>query len=318
MSKAAKTSAPRLSGGGKAKKIFQEYWQLYVFLIPCILYFAIFRYAPMGGLQMAFKDYNVVQGIWGSPWAGLKHFKRFFESPDCWNVIRNTLRISIMSLILGFPLPILIALLLNQCRAKRFGKLVQTTIYAPHFISAVIIVGMLTLFLAPSSGVINKIIEKFGGEAVMFMGSAPLFPWIYVISEIWQNTGYSSIVYTAALSGVSPELHESAIMDGASVWQRIRYIDLPSIMPTIVILLIMNTGRVLTVGYEKIFLMQNSLNLSASEVISTYVYKQSFGAISRPNFSYSAAIGFFESVVSLVLLIIVNKISQKYADMSLV
>lgn len=317
MKRAAKSMAPRLSGAAARKKVL-SYWQLYVFLIPCILYFAIFRYIPMGGLQMAFKDYNVIQGVWGSPWVGFKHFIRFFESPDCWNVIRNTLRISIMSLIFGFPLPILIALLLNQCRAKRFGKVVQTTIYAPHFISAVIIVGMLNLFLAPTSGVINKIIEKLGGEAVMFMGSAPMFPWIYVISEIWQNTGYSSIVYTAALSGVSPELHESAIMDGASVWQRIRYIDLPSIMPTIIILLIMNTGRVLTVGYEKIFLMQNSLNLSASEVISTFVYKQSFGAISRPNFSYSAAIGFFESVVSLVLLIVVNKISQKYADMSLV
>lgn len=315
--KKTKAIVPKKSFSQQLAKA-KSYWQLYVFLIPCFLYFGIFRYAPMGGLQMAFKDYNVVQGVWGSPWVGLKHFIRFFESPDCWNVIGNTLKISILSLVFGFPLPILIALLLNQCRSKRFGKVVQTTIYAPHFISAVIIVGMLNLFLSPSSGVVNKIIEMFGGEAVMFMGSASMFPAIYVISEIWQNTGYSSIVYTAALSGVSPELHESAIMDGATVWQRIRYIDLPSIMPTIIILLIMNTGRVLTVGYEKIYLMQNSLNLSASEVISTYVYKQSLGAATRPNFSYSAAIGFFESVVSLVLLIIVNKISAKVADMSLV
>ena len=317
MKKATKSAVPKQTFSKKVAKA-KSYWQLYLFLVPAILYFGIFRYAPMGGLQMAFKDYNVVQGIWGSPWVGFKHFIRFFESPDCWRVIRNTLKISIMSLVFGFPLPILIALLLNQCRSARFGKIVQTTIYAPHFISAVIIVGMLNLFLAPSTGVINKIIEKFGGEPVMFMGSAALFPAIYVISEIWQSAGYSSIVYTAALSGVSPELHESAIMDGATVWQRIRYIDLPSIMPTIVILLIMNTGRVLTVGYEKIYLMQNTLNLSSSEVISTFVYKQSLGASSRPNFSYSAAIGFFESVVSLILLLIVNKISAKVADMSLV
>lgn len=296
----------------------KSYWQLYLFLIPAILYFGIFRYIPMAGLQMAFKNYNVIQGIWGSPWAGFEHFIRFFNSPDCWMVIRNTLKISILSLIFGFPLPIIVALLINQTRSKKYGKVVQTTLYAPHFISAVIIVGMLNLFLSPSTGILNQLIVKLGGEAVMFMGSAPLFAAIYVITEIWQNTGYSSIVYTAALSGVSPELHESAIMDGATIVQRIRYIDLPCIMPTIIILLIMNTGRVLTVGYEKIYLMQNSLNRSASEVISTYVYKQAFGSSSMPNFSYSAAIGFFESVVSLILLIIVNKISQKYADMSLV
>ena len=296
----------------------KSYWQLYLFLIPAILYFGIFRYIPMAGLQMAFKNYNVIQGIWGSPWAGFEHFIRFFNSPDCWMVISNTLKISILSLIFGFPLPIIVALLINQTRSKKYGKVVQTTLYAPHFISAVIIVGMLNLFLSPSTGILNQLIVKLGGEAVMFMGSAPLFAAIYVITEIWQNTGYSSIVYTAALSGVSPELHESAIMDGATIVQRIRYIDLPCIMPTIIILLIMNTGRVLTVGYEKIYLMQNSLNRSASEVISTYVYKQAFGSSSMPNFSYSAAIGFFESVVSLILLVIVNKISQKYADMSLV
>ena len=296
----------------------KSYWQLYLFLIPAILYFGIFRYIPMAGLQMAFKNYNVIQGIWGSPWVGFEHFIRFFNSPDCWMVIRNTLKISILSLIFGFPLPIIVALLINQTRSKKYGKVVQTTLYAPHFISAVIIVGMLNLFLSPSTGILNQLIVKLGGEAVMFMGSAPLFAAIYVITEIWQNTGYSSIVYTAALSGVSPELHESAIMDGATIVQRIRYIDLPCIMPTIIILLIMNTGRVLTVGYEKIYLMQNSLNRSASEVISTYVYKQAFGSSSLPNFSYSAAIGFFESVLSLILLVIVNKIAQKYADMSLV
>lgn len=321
--KKGKAKDPALAKRARAKTLARakSYWQLYLFLIPAILYFGIFRYTPMAGLQMAFKNYNVIQGIWGSPWAkqgGFEHFIRFFNSPDCWMVIRNTLKISILSLIFGFPLPIIVALLINQTRSKRYGKVVQTTLYAPHFISAVIIVGMLNLFLSPSTGIINQIIVKLGGQSVMFMGIAPMFPIIYVITEIWQNTGYNSIVYTAALSGVSPELHESAIMDGASILQRIRYIDLPCIMPTIIILLIMNTGRVLTVGYEKIYLMQNSLNRSASEVISTYVYKQAFGSSSLPNFSYSAAIGFFESVVSLILLVVVNKIAQKYADMSLV
>lgn len=306
----------RKSGKSVLAKM-KAYWQLYLFLVPAILYFAIFRYAPMGGLQMAFRDYNPVGGVWGSPWAGMKHFIRFFESPDCFMVIGNTLKISLLNLVCGFPIPIILALLLNQTRGQRFKKIVQTTIYAPHFISAVIIVGMLNLFLSPSSGVVNKAIEKLGGEPVMFMGSAALFPAVFVLSEIWQSMGYSSIVYIAALSGVSPELHESAIVDGATVWQRIRFIDLPSIMPTIIILLIMNSGRILTIGYEKIFLMQNSLNRSASEVISTYVYRQAFGA-QLPNFSYAAAIGMFESIVSLILLIIVNHLAKKYSDTSLV
>lgn len=296
----------------------KSYWQLYLFLIPAVLYFAIFRYGPMGGLQMAFRNYNPVDGVWGSPWVGLKHFIRFFESPDCLMVIGNTLKISILNLVCGFPIPIILALLLNQTRNQRFKKIVQTTIYAPHFISAVIIVGMLNLFLSPTNGMINKVIEKFGGEPIVFMGSASLFPAIFVLSEIWQSMGYNSIVYIAALSGVSPELHESAIVDGATVWQRIRYIDLPSIMPTIVILLIMNSGRILTIGYEKIFLMQNSLNRGASEVISTYVYQQAFGSQRLPNFSYAAAIGMFESIVSLIMLIAVNQIAKKYSETSLV
>lgn len=321
MKNATKNAEAAKHARSKAIARAKAYWQLYIFLIPAILYFGIFRYIPMAGVQIAFKDYNVIGGIWGSPWVGMKHFVRFFQSPDCWTVIGNTLKISILNLIFGFPLPIILALLLNQTRSKKFVKVVQTTIYAPHFISAVIIVGMLGLFLSPSTGILNQIIRKVTGDgsvSIMFMGSAPLFPVIYVLSEIWQNMGYSSIVYTAALSGVSPELHESAIVDGASVVQRILYIDIPSIMPTIIILLIMNTGRVLTVGYEKIFLMQNALNRSASEVISTYVYQQAFGSSSVPNFSYSSAIGLFESVVSLILLLIVNQISKKYADMSLV
>lgn len=300
------------------KKRMLSHWQLYLFLIPAIIYFLIFRYIPMAGVQIAFRDYNPVNGIWDSPWAGFKHFVRFFHSNDCWMVIGNTLKISIINLLAGFPIPIILAFLLNTVRNQRFKKVVQTTIYAPHFISAVVIVGMINLFLSPTSGVINKLISMFGGMPQMFMGSAAAFPVIYVLSEIWQGMGYNSIVYIAALSGVSPELHESAIVDGASIWQRIRFIDFPSIMPTIIILLIMNSGRILTIGYEKIYLMQNALNRVGSEVISTYVYKQAFGASGLPNFSYASAIGLFESVVSLAMLLLVNHIASKYSETTLI
>lgn len=303
--------------GKSLKKRIMPYWQLYLFLVPAILYFLVFRYTPMAGVQIAFRDYNPIGGIWGSPWVGLKHFVRFFNSTDFWLVIGNTLKISIINLIAGFPIPILLALLLNATRNQRFKKVVQTTIYAPHFISAVVIVGMINLFLSPTTGIINKVIAMFGGQPQMFMGNAAAFPAIFVISEVWQSMGYNSIVYIAALSGVSPELHESAIVDGATAWQRIRFIDIPSIMPTIVILLIMNAGRILTIGYEKIYLMQNTLNRSGSEVISTYVYKQAFGASGIPNFSYASAVGLFESLVSLIILLLVNHIAAKYSDSSL-
>ncbi len=296
----------------------KRHWQLFIFMIPAVLYFIIFRYVPMVGIQIAFRDYNPILGFFDSTWVGLKHFIRFFNTTDCLMVIGNTLKISFLNLILGFPIPIILALMINQTKNLKFKKVVQTVIYAPHFISAVIIAGMLRLFLSPTSGIINTIIVALGGEAQMFMGSASAFPWIYVLSEIWQGMGYSSIVYVAALSSVSPELHESAIVDGATMFQRIKYIDFPSIVPTIIIILIMNAGRILTIGYEKIYLLQNTLNRTGSEVISTYVYKQAFGASGVPNFSYSTAIGLFESVVSLVMLLLVNHFARKYSETSLI
>ena len=299
-------------------KKMKSHWQLYLFLVPTVLYFIIFRYVPMSGLLITFKDYNAFQGIWDSPWVGMKHIIRFFETPDFLMVIGNTLKISLLNLVAGFPIPIILALLLNQTRNLRFKKIVQTTIYAPHFISAVVIAGMVRLFTSPSSGIINTFIAAFGGEPIMFMANPEMFAPIYVISEVWQNMGYSSIIYIAALSGVSPELHESAIVDGATVFQRIKFIDIPSIIPTIVIILIMNAGQILTVGYEKIYLLQNTLNRSGSEVISTYVYKQAFGATGLPNFSYASAVGFSQSIVSLTLLLIVNYIAGKYSETRLV
>lgn len=309
-----KERAPRK----KFSVIFKHNWQLWALMIPGALIFIIFRYLPMAGVQIAFKEFNPVGGIWGSPWVGFDQFVRFFTSSECWLILGNTLKISVLGLVLGFPLPIVIALLLNQTRNIKFKKVVQTTIYAPYFISVVVVSGMIMLFLSPSSGVINKIIELFGGDSVMFMAKADAFPWIYVISDIWQNAGYNSIVYIAALAAVGPELHESAVVDGATTWQRIRFIDFPCILPTAVILLILNSGRVLTIGFEKIYLLQNTLNRTGSEVLSTYVYKTAFGALSGvPDFSYASAIGLFESVVSLIIIITVNKISSKVSETSL-
>lgn len=309
-----KAKAPRKS----FKVIFQHNWQLWTLMIPGALIFIIFRYLPMTGIQIAFKNFNAIGGIWGSPWVGFEHFVRFFTSSECWLILGNTLKISVLGLVLGFPLPIMIALLLNQTRNLKVKKVVQTTIYAPYFISVVVVSGMIMLFLSPSSGVINKIIEFFGGDAQMFMASPEAFPWIYVISDIWQNAGYNSIVYIAALAAVGPELHESAVVDGATTWQRIRFIDFPCILPTAVILLIINSGRVLTIGFEKIYLLQNTLNRTGSEVLSTYVYKVAFGKLSGiPDFSYGTAIGLFESVISLIIILAVNKISSKVSETSL-
>lgn len=303
------------------KKVLSS-WQMYVFLLPAMLYFVIFRYVPMFGVQIAFKDYNAMDGIWGSPWAanhGLEYFVRFFTSTDFWMIMKNTVLINVYNLVLGFPIPIILALLINQTRNLKFKKVVQTTIYAPHFISVVVIAGMIKIFLAPSSGIVNTLIGAFGGDSIFFMSKPEMFKAIYVISEIWQTAGYSAIVYIAALAGVSPELHESAVVDGANKWQRIRYIDFPSILPTAITLLILNSGRMLTIGFEKIYLLQNELNRSSSEVLSTFVYKTGFGASTGlPDFSYAAAIGLFESVVSLVIILAVNKLADKYSDTSVI
>lgn len=298
------------------KKLMKN-WQMYAFLLPAVIFFVVFKYIPMAGVQIAFKEYNAVGGIWGSPWVGLEHFKRFFATTDFWMIMKNTIGISVYNLIVGFPIPIILALMINQTRNLKFKKIVQTTIYAPHFISVVVIAGMIKIFLAPSTGIFNMVLGALGMESIFFMAKPEYFKTIYVLSDVWQTAGYSTIVYIAALAAVSPELHESAVVDGANTWQRIRYIDFPSILPTAITLLILNAGRVLTIGFEKIYLLQNELNRSSSEVISTYVYKVGFGALTgTPDFSYAAAIGLFESVVSLIILLIVNKLATKYSETS--
>jgi putative aldouronate transport system permease protein len=295
----------------------RKHWPLYLFVLPAVLVSFTFDYLPLYGLQIAFKNYNFADGIGGSPWAarnGLQHFYRFITSMDFWPIIRNTVGISIYTLALGFPLPIFMALMFNQIKQKRVKKWVQTVTYMPHFISIVVLVGMVMLFLSPSSGMYGHLVRAFGGEARNLMGEPKWFSTIYVLSHLWQNTGWNSIIYLAALAGVDTNLYEAAKIDGASRLRLIWHVDLPHLRPTMIMLLILSSGRIMQVGFDKVYLMQNLLNHPASEVISTYVY--SMGILNR-NFSYSTAIGLFNTLINFVLLVMVNKISKRVSDNSL-
>lgn len=293
---------------------FWKYRQLYVLLLPAILYILIFHYQPMYGVIIAFKNFTPLAGIWGSKWVGLQHFERFITSPSFFNILKNTLTLSVYSLVAGFPLPIVLALALHYTKNVKFKKFVQTVTYAPHFLSTVIICSMILMFLSPRSGIINSLLELFGFERVFFMSIPTAFKHIYVWSGVWQGCGWSSIIYMAALAGIDTSIHESAMLDGASKLQRIWHIDLPGILPTIVTLLILNTGSLMNTGFEKIFLLQNSLNASASEVISTFVYKR---GILGGEFSFSTAVGLFNSIVNLILMCSVNLISKKVTEVGL-
>ncbi len=289
-------------------------YQLYILLTLIMAYYFIFAYLPIFGLRMAFMDFNPVSGFAGSKWVGFENFQRLFQGAYFWPVLRNTIFISLYGLLAGFPFPIVFALAVNLLQRERVKKVVQTVAFAPHFISTVVIVGMLKLFLSPSTGIVNLMLEVLGAERINFMGQANLFPSVYVWSGIWQNTGWNAVIYIAALSGIDPQLHEAATIDGASRLKRIWHIDLPGIMPTIIILTIMSCANLLGIGFEKIYLMQNDLNLSTSEVISTYSYKIAFD---QADYSYSAAVSMFNSVVTFTLLVIVNAISKKISDTSL-
>lgn len=289
---------------------------LYVLLLPSVILLILFAYWPMYGVMIAFKDYANATGILGSPWADpfYKYFLKFFNSYQFSSTIRNTLVVSFYSLLAGFPIPILLALGLNQMRAERFKRFFQTISYLPHFISTVVMVGLIIIWLSPSSGLIGSFYRIFGAEAPNLMGSAAAFSSIYVWSDVWQHMGWNSIIYLAALASVDPSLYEAATVDGASRWHKIRFIDLPMLMPTAVILLIMSAGGIMNVGFEKVYLMQNNLNLVNSEVISTYVYK--IGIINN-QYSYSAAINLFNTVINLILLVAVNQVSRRLTENSL-
>lgn len=297
-----------------AMRSFRRYWQLYLIMIPTLAYFIIFKYVPMANAVIAFKDYKLVLGIWGSEWVGFKYFTMFFNNPMFWTLIKNTLTLSLYALVVGFPIPIILAIFLNEIKGGFFKRAVQLITYAPYFISTVIIVSMLMMLFSPRLGVVNQFLSVLGEKPLNFLGIPSFFPSIYVWSGVWQNSGYSAIVFLAALAGVDPELYEAAKIDGASRIQRIFNIDLPGIMPVVVILLILNVGSLLAVGFEKIYLLQNPLNLSTSEVIPTYVYK--IGLLNA-NYSFATAVGLFNSVVNMILLVMVNFIARRTSETSL-
>lgn len=295
------------------KKNLLVNWQLYVFLVPALTYFVIFHYFPMYGVQIAFKDFYASRGIMGNPWAGFEHFERFFNSHQFWKLLKNTLILNVYQLVL-FPLPIIFALSLNELKNGAFKRWSQTLTYAPHFISVVVVVGMIVAFLDPVTGLINHAIVSLGGESVDFLTSPKWFRHIFVWSGEWQSLGWGTIIYLAALAGVNPELLEAAKVDGASALQRIFHINIPTIMPTIVVLFILNIGKFMTIGFEKVLLLQNSLNSDTSEVIQTYVYKT---GLLEGQYSFSAAIGLFDSVINIILIVIVNQIARKTSENSL-
>lgn len=300
----------------RAWKQIRRGWQLYLLLALPLAWLLVFAYYPMYGAQIAFRDFLPGKPILASEWIGLANFQRFFESPMFMRLMRNTLGLSVYSLLVGYPIPVLLALSLNQLRTGPFKRTVQMVSYAPHFISTVVMVGLILQFLDLRRGPFNLFLQALGLPAIHFMGSADLFPSIYVWSGVWQNTGFATIIYLAALTTVDPALHEAAVVDGANRLQRMWHIDIPGILPVMVTLFILNMGQLLNIGFEKAFLMQNPLNLATSEVISTYVYKVGLaGGVA--NFSYAAAIGLFNSLIGLILLVSANWASRRLSQTSL-
>jgi len=302
-------------GGGweSVRKKLVKSLPYYALILLPLAYMLVFRYYPMLGAQIAFKDYKVRLGIWASPWVGMKHFNTFFKSANSWLIIKNTLVISLYSLLASFPIPIILAVCLNESNVKWFKKSVQMITYMPYFISTVVLVSMILQFTDISSGIVSQMYRLFGAQAPNVMGEVGSFRSLYVWTGVWQTMGYSAIVYLAALSGVPLDLYEAAKVDGASKMRKILSVDLPYIAPTIITLFILNAGSILSVGFEKIYLMQNNFNTPVSEVISTYVYKV---GILNNSFSFSTAVGLFNSVVNLVMLLVVNQLSRRISDVS--
>ena len=287
---------------------------LYLMIAPVVIWYLVFCYAPMFGLVIAFKEYDMYEGIAKSPFVGLLQFRNFFSSIYFWRLIRNTFLISFYGLIFGFPAPIILALMFNELKDGRFKKITQTISYLPHFISTVIIVGMFTTFLAPETGLINNIIELLGGQRIYFLSEPRYFRSLYIILDIWRSVGWGSIIYLAALSNVETELYEACVIDGGGYWRQLFHITLPGIAPTVVIMLILRIGQLMTVGYETIILMYSPSTYETGDVISTYVYR--VGLIDS-NYSFSSAVGMFNSIISMTLLVCANSISKRFGETSL-
>lgn len=313
-----KADLPPQPGLGDRRRAFARALEkdrvLILMVLPVVIHFLIFKYYPMYGNIIAFKNYSPVLGINGSHWAGLKYFEQFFNSPYFFRVIRNTVLISLYSLLWGFPIPIIFALLTNELRNGAYRRVVQSLSYIPYFISTVVVAGMLFNFLSPSTGIVNTVIRAFGGEPVHFLMEPEWFRTVFIASGIWQGFGWSSIVYIAALAGVSPELYEAATMDGAGRLQKIWHVSIPSILPTIVITLILNIGSFMSVGYEKIILLYNPVTMEVADVISSYVYRV---GLVESNTSLGAAVGLFNAAINLVLVWSANRVARKISNVSL-
>lgn len=294
----------------KKKSLLQymiQNYTLYLFLAPAIILTIIFKYIPMYGSIIAFKDFSPMKGIWGSDWVGFEHFTKFLTSPNFGDIFMNTLKLSVYGLVLGFPVPIILALMLNQVKRASIKKNIQLILYAPNFISVVVITGMLFIFLSPT-GPINTILSFFMDKPISFMSDPDAFISIYIISGIWQGAGWASIIYVAALSNVDPQLHDAATIDGASLLQRVKHIDLPTLKPMMAVLFILSAGGIMGIGFEKAYLMQTAMNIPTSEIIATYVYKVGLQA---GDYAYSSAVGLFNSVINVILLIFVNYVVKK-------
>lgn len=312
MGKNSKTKIPK-------KKInyavyFKNNWQLYVLILPAIIYFIVFNYMPLYGIQIAFKDFKAVFGISGSKWVGFKHFENFFHAYYFKRLLANTLLLNVYNLLWSFPVPIILAILLNQIKGPKIKRFIQTSIYVPYFISTVVLAGMLYIFLSPTSGIFNILRQAFGMKAVDFMSDAKAFRTIYIVSGIWQSAGWGTILYIASLSGVDPSLYEAAEIDGASIWQKIRYIDVPSIVPVIVMVFILDCGKLLSSNTDKALVMQTAGNIPTSDIIGVYVYNVGLGS---GQFSYTTAIGLFINIINFIIIITANQISKKISDVGL-
>lgn len=303
-----------LSAWTRIKRQLARDWQLYLFVLPGVIYYVIFHYLPLYGIQIAFKDYKAVQGIAGSAWVGLKHFKAFFSSYLCGTLILNTLLVNMYNLLFGFPIPILLSLLLNRVMAPKFKKFTQTVIYIPHFVSTVVMAGMLYIFLDPTNGVVNTLIAALGGTPQYFMAEPSWFRTVFIASGQWQNAGWGTIIYIAALTAIDQELYEAARIDGASILSQIFYIDLPSIIPMAMMMLILNSGQIMAGNMTKTLLLQTAGNKATSNTIGVYVYTM---GLTSGQFSYTAAIGLFQNIISFIMVMSVNMISKKASSISM-
>ncbi len=299
-------AAARATNKSVSQRI-RAYWQLYLMLLIPVVLTVIYKYIPMYGIQIAFRNYKANRGYLGSEWVGLQWFERFFKSPNCVRMIKNTILLSFYSLLWSFPVPILLALLINQLRFNKFKRTVQTVLYAPHFISTMVVCGMIRIFLSPSGGLINLI----AGTNIDFLSQSAAFRTIYIVSGIWQDAGWGIIVYMATLANIDASHYEAARIDGASMFQRIRFIDFPELLPQIVLMLIMSAGNLMNVGFEKVFLLQTDLNKATSDIISVFVYQQ---GIENAKYSYSTAISLFNTAVNIILLVVVNKLASKLSE----